>query len=103
VNVDGDKDHIKPVRGRDFYVDGPLWVVIPRAAFSICSSVVLILVLFWLSFGELGTFAYVFAGSLGVFQILLVFGLRNAKDVMPPIPLPTDLPARDAKSGSRDD
>ena len=55
---------------------GSLWVLIPKAGAGILLSVALILVRYWFEFGKLSVFAFVFAGFLAMFQILLIVGLR---------------------------
>lgn len=57
---------------------GTLWVLIPKAGAGILLSVVLILVRFWLEFGELPAFAFGFAAFTAALQILLIVGLRFA-------------------------
>ena len=56
--------------------DATLWVMVLQLLFSIGLSTLLILIAFWLEFGELRAFAYGFAVFLGIFQILMVFGFR---------------------------
>lgn len=81
----------------DSVIAGSLWVLLPRAALSIGLSVVLIIVLFWLQFGELPTFAYAFAGALAVFQILMIYGLRAYKKTLPVSDdTATEVPKRDS-------
>lgn len=76
-----------------------LWILIPKAGFWIGFSVVMILILFWMEFGELSTFAYIFAGALGLFQILMIYGLRQYKKA---IPIIADTPLEEPKRESRD-
>jgi len=56
--------------------DATLWIMVPQMLFSIGLSSVLLLLAFWLEFGELGGFAYGFIIFLAVFQVLMVIGFR---------------------------
>ena len=57
-------------------VDSTLWILIPKVLGSIFITSALILLIFWLSFGELSYFSFSFTFSLAVLQILIVLGLR---------------------------
>jgi len=55
-----------------------LWIVIPTAASSVTASFFLVLLIFYLEFGELPAFAFGFATFLVVLQILMIIGIRFA-------------------------
>jgi ABC-type polysaccharide/polyol phosphate export permease len=73
----------KPVIFGGMNVEASLWVLLPKAFFSILLSAVLFLIIFWLRFGELPPFAWGFALFLITMQILIITGLRflNRPDV----------------------
>ncbi len=56
--------------------DSSLWVLLPRLCFSVLLSVVIVLGIFWLYFGEINGFAVGFAAFLAVLQILMAIGFR---------------------------
>lgn len=57
-------------------VEAPLWLLLPKAFSAILISDVLVLLIFWLRFGELTLFAFGFAIFLTALQILIIVGLR---------------------------
>ena len=60
----------------DVPFDSSLWVLLPRLCFSVLISVVIVLGIFWLYFGEINGFAVGFAAFLAVLQILMAIGFR---------------------------
>lgn len=74
------KDHIFGVSE-----SASLWLLIPRVALGIVLSTTLLFVLFWLRFGEINTYIALIALLFGVFQILLVVGLRHQHSLDPHI------------------
>jgi hypothetical protein len=62
----------------DINAEASLWVLVSKAAASIVFSFVLVLIIFWLQFGEIPGLAYGFGIFLVVFQILMILGLRFA-------------------------
>lgn len=89
-------DRIEPTENKrtfgDLNAEAPLWILIPKAFFAITASAALLLLIFWLNFGELNWFAVSFAIFLCVFQILLIVGLRfrDRTDVHAEKPLQND-------------
>ncbi|HEY8559989.1 MAG TPA: hypothetical protein VIL74_06405 [Pyrinomonadaceae bacterium] len=66
----------KPAEFAGARADAPLVILLPKAAGAILLSDVLILSVFWLSFGELPMFAFGFVIFLTALQILVIVGLR---------------------------
>jgi hypothetical protein len=62
----------------DLNTEASLWVLISKAAASIAFSFVMVLIVFWLEFGEIPGLAYGFGVFLVVLQILMIIGLRFA-------------------------
>ncbi len=84
----------------DSEIGGSLWVLLPRAALSVGLSMAFIVFVFWMEFGEISTFAYGFAGVVGLFQIVMIYGLRQYKKAMPII---ADTPMEEPKRESTDE
>jgi hypothetical protein len=76
-NVFGEKStRERPAELAGVGVEASLWVLLPKAFGAILLSDVLILLIFWLVFGEFSAFAFGFVIFLSVLQILMIVGLR---------------------------
>ena len=62
----------------DLNTEASLWVLVPKAAASITLSFVMVLIIFWLEFGEIPDLAYGFGVFLVALQISMIIGLRFA-------------------------
>ena len=58
-----------------------LWLLLPRVTMGIAASTAFVLALFWMQFGEVNSFTILIATAAGVFQILLLIGLRHSENV----------------------
>ena len=66
----------RPIFYGEINVEGSLWALIPKAAVGIIVSVVIILLGFLLSFGEIPLFAGGFSIFIAALQVLTIVGLR---------------------------
>jgi hypothetical protein len=59
-------------------VEASLWILLPKAAFGIALSMVVVLLRFWGEFGYVSMFAVGFAVFIAAFEVLLIVGFRFA-------------------------
>lgn len=76
MKQNSENESSKPQFFGEINTEAPLWVLLPKAFAGIALSAVVILLRFWVEFGEIPVFAFGFAAFVVVLEILIIVGLR---------------------------
>lgn len=76
MKQNSESEKSKPQFFGDINTEASLWVLFPKAFVGIGLSAVVILLRFWIEFGEISVFAFGFTTFIVVLEILIIIGLR---------------------------